>query len=206
MLREDLPSEVTEQPEIREQFDLLGQQSARMQRLVDDLLEYARAGAGVDVHEPVELGATVHMVAEILQPPAGFEIVTEGELPVADLIRPNVELILRNLIGNAFKHHDRGEGRIVVRGLGWKDGRFCFEVEDDGPGIPDSAKARIFRAFERGSAGGHQVEGTGIGLAAVQRAVDAHGGEVGLRDAQPGRGAIFTVTLGQPWLDAKEAA
>jgi signal transduction histidine kinase len=102
-----------------------------------------------------------------------------------------LEMVLRNLIGNAVKHHHREDGRIVIRtrDLGdWLE----FLVEDDGPGIHPMYHKRIFELFQTLHPR-DQVEGSGMGLAIVKKLVESQGGIIEL-DSAEGKGARFRFT------------
>lgn len=100
--------------------------------------------------------------------------------------------ILMNLIGNAIKFTPDG-GRIELSGL-QEDGRVRIEVKDNGPGIPDEEKKRIFEAFYRLRESVKKSEGTGLGLAITQRLVELHGEELRL-NSQAGQGSCFYFSL-----------
>ena len=95
--------------------------------------------------------------------------------------------VLQNLLGNAVKYRDPerpSRVRITPRGAG-PDGGVVLVVEDNGRGVPDVAKERVFELFGRAPNAG-AVVGTGIGLATVQRSVEALGGSVALADTDGG--------------------
>ncbi|WP_374476582.1 sensor histidine kinase [Zoogloea sp.] len=96
--------------------------------------------------------------------------------------------LLANLVDNAIRYLPCG-GRITVRcGVG-PGGGACIEVEDDGPGIPESARAGIFERFRRG--GDAAAPGSGLGLAIVREVADRHDATLTLSDGAAGRGALF---------------
>ena len=142
----------------------------------------------------------VRGVVEMVAPPPGFEVVTEGELPVIQTLRSALERVLLNLIANAIEHHDRATGRVAVSGE-TRAGEVELRVEDDGPGIPPEHRERVFEMFQTlrpRSEGG----GSGMGLAIIRKIVQTHGGQVRIEDAvgQDGRGTriAFTWTQLQP--------
>lgn len=193
-LHEELNNPESDKPEINHHVDLLKSQVERMDALVVDLLEYSKIGNSDAVCETVKIEETIHRVVRLLDPPAGFEITITGTLPPLRVMRPEFELVVRNLIGNAIKHHDRDTGTIIVRGLGWDGDMVQLEFEDDGPGIPEKHFSRIFEKFSR-LRRRDEVEGSGMGLAMVTRAIESAGGAISVRNGEDGRGAIFRVSL-----------
>ena len=178
--------------ELRRHIDELRSRVERMQRLVGDLLEYSRAGAAAEeAAERVDTGALARDVVFLLSPPPGFTIEVEPAMPVLTTVRTPLETVLRNLVGNAIKHHDRPDGRIAVSARPRQAGVWEFTVSDDGPGIPPHLHGKLFRMFERLDAR-KDVPGSGIGLALVERIVSRHGGTVAV--SSEGRGATFRFT------------
>lgn len=161
----------------------------RMERLIDDLLSYARAGRAATQYQFVDLEELVRGILEIEPIPEGFVIDLQLAVAPFQATRTPLETVLRNLIGNAVKHHDRTEGRIRVQAR--EDDSYCeVSITDDGPGIPGASKERIFKLFqtltasERGS--------SGIGLALTKRLVEVHGGRIEVASpVSDGRGARF---------------
>jgi PAS domain S-box-containing protein len=162
-----------------------------MKALVDDLLVYAQAGRVSEKLVEVDAAQLVRSIAFMLDTPDEFEIRFEGEVPILETFRGPFEQVLRNLLGNAVKHHDRAEGAITItasdRGDFWE-----LAVHDDGPGMTDEAYARIFDV-------GRQLEAprgpeiSGMGLPIVQRIVEGFGGEVKI-DRGEGRGTTSRFT------------
>lgn len=175
----------------RDHLQQLRRRTLLMKALTEDLLVYAQAGSTFEEIVEVDIARVVRGISFILDPPEGFAIITEGEMPVLETLRGPLEQVLRNLIGNAIKHHDRPEGTIVVsahdRGNFWE-----LTVNDDGPGITEEEYARIFEVSRQPSAR-QGLEGSGMGLPLVQRIVEDFGGEVGV-DREGGRGTRFRFT------------
>jgi two-component system phosphate regulon sensor histidine kinase PhoR len=102
--------------------------------------------------------------------------------------------VVLNLLDNAVKYTPEG-GRIVVRVLAPQSGLTRLEVEDDGAGVLEKHRERIFERFYRVDPGrSRELGGTGLGLAIVRHLVEAMKGAVGVRPAYPS-GAIFYVDL-----------
>ena len=171
----------------------LGRVSDRVQRLdrvVDDLLAYARAGADSSEAVPVEIKMLIDGVLELLPRPAGFRVRAHVEAQPFVTNKAPLESVLRNLVSNAVKHHDRSAGTIEIR---VEDvGRYCvFTVSDDGPGIATAHQERVFRMFQTLTTGNPQS--SGIGLALSKRLVEAHGGWIKLESVEGVRGTAFHV-------------
>ena len=128
----------------------------------------------------------------MLAPPPGFALDVQRPLPQLFTERVPLETVLRNLIGNAIKHHDdpeEGWVRISAEDKGdWVE----FTVADNGPGIDPQHHERIFQVFQTLKPR-DQVEGSGIGLAVVKKTVENQGGEVRLVP-HSARGATFWFT------------
>jgi len=107
--------------------------------------------------------------------------------------------ILGNVIGNAIRHSPAG-GRIaitVAEPATAEQGRpalLCVSVADEGPGVPDDERSRLFEPFYALPVGGKAAHGAGLGLAIVKQLVELHGGEVSLGNRQQG-GACLTFSL-----------
>lgn len=168
--------------------------SDRMTSLVRGLAAYSRIGADREVG-PVDVGAVVDDIIADLSDLISREdaTVSVGQLPVVLGDATELRLILQNLITNAIKFRQPDSPpEVSIRGSrggpGWR-----FEVSDNGIGIAPAQQDRIFQLFQRLHRS-DQYPGTGIGLAHCKRAVENHGGVIGV-DAEPGRGSTFWFTL-----------
>ncbi len=174
---------------VQENLSLLAKRTQRLNRLLDDLLAYSRAGRKVGAHRMVDSHALVLDVAQLINAPQNVSISIEGKLPTFKTHPAPLEQVLRNLIGNAVKHHPGPEGRIAVSCLDEGE-RYVFAVEDDGEGIPAQYADRVFEMFQTLKPR-DQVEGSGMGLAIVNRIVQWQGGRVWFEPAASGRGTVF---------------
>jgi len=184
--------EATASAETVENLALVRSRVERLDLLLDSLLRYSRIGRSGDVEEDIDIAGLVATIADYLAPAPGFSVTTRGELPALRSARAPLEQVLRNLIGNGLKHHDRDTGSITVsaRDLG---GALEFQVEDDGPGIPDHFHERIFQMFQT-LRPRDELEGSGMGLAIVKKIVEGHGGSIRVESAPPRRGTTFIFT------------
>lgn len=174
---------------VQENLVLLGKRTQRLNRLLDDLLAYSRAGRKVGAHRVANVHALVLDVAQMLTPPPTISISIEGQLPTFKTHPAPLEQVFRNLIGNAVKHHPGPTGRIVVSCDEQAD-RYVFSIEDDGEGIPAEYADRVFEMFQTLKPR-DQVEGSGMGLAIVNRIVQWQAGRVWFEPAPSGRGTVF---------------
>ncbi len=168
--------------------------SRRMRRLVADLLLLARADAGrVAPHAPVDLSEVVTDAAAELEPVAG-----DHEISISapaghhvDGARDELHRLVLNLMENALRHTDPGTAvEATVEG---RNGEVVLSVEDDGPGIPDDQREKVFERFYRGS--GEYSGSSGLGLSIVRAVAASHGGTVRLEEPLDGRGARFVVRI-----------
>jgi signal transduction histidine kinase len=168
----------------------------RMERLLDDLLRYSRAGRVFHQAEAFEIRAVIDEVLSVAAPPDGFELVVTGDAPQLRAPRVPLELALRNLVQNAIKHHHGDRGRIEIAVAEEAD-RVSIAVSDDGPGIAPEFHERIFRMFQT-LRPRDEVEGSGMGLAVVKKVVEAHGGVITVESAL-GSGTTFRFTWPREW-------
>jgi signal transduction histidine kinase len=169
--------------------------SRRMAVLIDDLLDLSRVTRSALARRSVDLSAIAGEVAAELRksrPDREVEfVISEGLTATGDprLLR----IALENLLGNAFKFTEK-QPRAVVE-FGVTDGSPVYYVRDNGVGFDMAYAAKLFGAFQRLHPS-EDFEGTGIGLATVQRIVQRHGGTVWAEGAV-GKGATFFFTLGR---------
>jgi signal transduction histidine kinase len=175
--------------------------AVRMNRLVQDLLEYSRVSRGEMVLEPVQVGAAAAgALKELAEPKANVQV----KIPpnVAVRAHPNTLVhVLFNLISNGLKFHAPGvQPRVEIQIGPGENGFSRISVTDNGIGIAPQHHARIFQVFER-LHGPETYPGTGIGLAIVKRGIERMGGRYGLT-SQVGKGSTFWIEL--PAANGKE--
>lgn len=162
----------------------------RMERLIDDLLLYARAGkrakesAAVDVHSLIANMIEMHPI------PITFQILQDIRINEIYAAKIPLETVLRNLFNNALKHHNGVNPTITISAEA--SGSYClFKVIDNGPGIPKAAQERVFRLFQTLSS--NEASGSGIGLALAKRLTESHGGQIELISNSDQKGCSFHV-------------
>lgn len=158
----------------------------RMEALLNDLLAYSRAGHLSAEFSAVDTGQLVSETFDLFGA-EHFSLEFESLMPTLTTLRAPLQMIFRNLMGNAIKHHDQERGHIWVKAeqvsRGW-----MFTVRDDGPGIEPKYHAKVFEMFQTLKPR-DEVEGSGMGLAVVKKALDRVGSSITLESS--GRGSTF---------------
>jgi PAS domain S-box-containing protein len=168
----------------------------RMRQMIEDLLQYSRAGTRVGEPEPVDLkdaleDATAHLAVAIRD--AGAKVSVATGLPMVMGNRPQLSRLLMNLIGNAIKYRDKDRApRIDL--FARSEGPTChLTIVDNGQGIAKEEQERVLQPFQRG-ASARDTEGTGIGLAICKKIAEKYGGSLTL-ESELGKGTRFTLSL-----------
>jgi signal transduction histidine kinase len=171
------------------------QNTNRMGRLIDDLLSFSRLGRKELEMVPVDLTALAEAVARELrkaEPERRVEV-TVAALPSVQGDYSLLRQVLTNLIGNAFKFtRHRPEARVEI-GSRSEGGETAFYVRDNGTGFDVRYAGKLFGVFQRLHRD-DEFEGTGVGLALVQRIIHRHGGRV-WAEGRVDEGATFSFTL-----------
>jgi signal transduction histidine kinase len=175
------------------QIEWIRTQSRRMSSMLTVLLDYSTIGRKSRAIELTDTGELAHAVAGSLKG-RGFKIDIEGVWPVIDTLKAPLDLVIRNLIDNAIKHHDGVQGHVRVT-CQPTDQSLVIEVADDGPGVPPEHAQAIFLPFRTLSNGERDTAaGIGMGLSLVLRTTEGVGGVVRLKPSAGGqRGAVFEV-------------
>jgi signal transduction histidine kinase len=172
----------------------LAGKARRLTDLITDLLDMDRLSRGAiePRFAPDEIGSLVARLVRDTDAVGGRRIELDIWPVVAVVDRAMVERIVENLLVNAAKHTP-ADATVWVRvhplGAGVE-----LVVEDDGPGVPETLRDRLFRPFERGPSANPHAPGVGLGLSLVARFAELHGGRAWV-DERPGGGASFHVVL-----------
>lgn len=173
--------------------------SDRLVLLVNDILDMEKISSGqMDFLYEAEDAAEILNSAVASMRPFAAELEVHLSLDLPDetcciwVDRSRTEQVLANLLSNACKFSDPG-GRVVA-GLLIEEDRVLFSVSDEGPGVPDSFRAKLFDPFSQAdSSDTREKGGTGLGLSIARRIVERMGGEIGLDDNTT-RGSVFWFT------------
>jgi PAS domain S-box-containing protein len=181
----------------RDYLQQVREASQEMAQLIDDVLQLARVTRSDMRREAVDLSELSRSAtAELQKGEAGRTAavnIEEGLLAFGD--RRLLRIMLGNLLGNAWKFTSKLERTEIAFGREQKDGEAVYFVRDNGAGFDMAFADKLFGAFQRLHSA-REFEGTGIGLATVQRIVHRHGGRVWAEGA-PGQGATFYFTLAE---------
>lgn len=175
----------------KEDMILLSSRARRMDKLIDDLLEYWQAGRDVSLthNDILSVHAIVHEILRLLSPADSFHIDVDPALSSIFLPRQPLQQVLFNLVGNAIKHHNSHEGRISIFVKTDID-FYTFCVSDNGPGVALAYRNKIFEMFETLKPR-DEVEGSGMGLALARRIVERQEGSIHVDDSPMGGAAFY---------------
>jgi signal transduction histidine kinase len=169
----------------------------RMGRMVNDLLAFSRLGRQALSIGPVDMAELIREVWEEAIPLGRSNAQLRlGEIPPALGDRAMLREVWANLISNALKYSGRNPQPIVEIGGARNAGELLYSIRDNGVGFDMAYAPKLFRVFERLHVSS-DFEGTGAGLAIVERILHRHGGRV-WAESEPGQGATFHFSLPLP--------
>jgi len=176
----------------RMQLNLMLGRVKRMHDLIDGILAYSRVGRTREELVDVDMAELTAATIDLLSPPPHIRVTVETPLPVVRVEPTRIAQVLQNLLSNAVKYMDKPQGLIRVgcaeEGEFWK-----FHVSDNGPGIEEKDRERVFQLFQTLKPR-DQADSTGVGLAVVKKAVEMYGGRVWI-ESTAGGGSTFFFTL-----------
>ena len=194
ILEEDFGTELSQ--EAKSYIERARSASAMMGKLIDELLKFSRIGRTELVKETVDLSKMVSGIVETLkenEPARDVKtLIAKGLTAKGDRLLLN--LVLENLLGNAWKYSSRETQFRLEFGRDIVNGESLFYIKDNGLGFPMEYHDKIFGVFER--LHGREYDGTGIGLATVKRIIERHGGTVWAR-AELDKGSTFYFNISQ---------
>lgn len=167
----------------------------KMGTLLDNLLELSRLGRVSHPHEEIALLELVEESLTLLQSRidcAGIEVKIDGELPIIGGDRVRWQQVIQNLLENAVKYRSPEKPQIEIGAIESPDRPPVIYVKDNGIGIEPKYQQRVFGLFEKLDP---RSEGTGVGLALVQRIVQLQGARIWLESAGKGQGSTFYIEV-----------
>ncbi len=183
--------------EVMQYLDRIEASTQHMGQLIEDLLNLSRVTRTQMVRQAVHLSDLAQAIAADLQssaPNRSVEFVIAPGLAAEGDPRL-LRVALDNLLGNAWKYTSKHPAARIEFGASECDGEVVYSVRDDGAGFDMTDAAKLFRAFQRFHSTS-EFEGTGVGLAIVQRIIRRHGGRI-WAESEVGKGATFCFTLGR---------
>lgn len=182
----------------RELLEGTRDEAERLDRYIQNLLDMTRLGHGAlklarDWVSPADIvGSSLNRLRAVLAP---LQVSTDvpPELPLLYVHAALIEQALVNVLENAARFSP-AHGRLQLR-AGADENELFFSVSDEGPGIPEEERAKIFDMFYTAARGDRGGQGTGLGLAICQGMVGAHGGRISVGDGIEGRGTCITLHL-----------
>lgn len=179
----------------RNHLTMLRSRVHRLEKLIDGILEYSRAGRMDMKGENVNVTSLVTDIVQSLNLPDTFTIEIDQAMPEISTASIPLSQVFSNLIANAISHHDKSLGRIKIFYSSENEdkGYYTFAIADDGPGIEESYREKVFQIFQTLRAR-DDFESTGIGLSLVKKIVIELGGSISIYESEM-KGAEFRFTL-----------
>lgn len=197
LIPQDLQSR--DMPRVLKALDHMGTASRRMDRLLEDILRLSRAGSTMEPWTGIRMGdlhSELSVVLDATLRARSARLACRDPELVFSGPRNRLFEVLQNLVENGAKHNDAPEGALITLGGQETGDGVVIRVEDNGPGIPEADRERIFGMFQRA---GSRTEGSGLGLAIARRITEAWGGTLhagpASGEAEGGRGSTFSVFL-----------
>ncbi|MEU4198915.1 HAMP domain-containing sensor histidine kinase [Streptomyces sp. NPDC045470] len=192
-------------PDTASAVRLISQETGKLARMVEDLMEVSRfdAGAAALHLDEVDVAETIRktLQARAWQGRVGTEL-PDGVRARLDPRR--LDVVVANLVGNAL-HHGGEPVRVLLRAPDPGDGRLVIRITDSGPGIDPEVLPHVFDRFYKADSARARSEGSGLGLAIAMENVRLHGGTMQAAN-HPDGGAVFTVELPLPEQETGSAA
>jgi two-component system sensor histidine kinase VicK len=198
-----LKEKVSNDKEAEDLFEKIYQSNERMIKLINDLLNVTRIEEGRYIYKP-EFKDFIQIAEAVIEP--RIEMAERKELeisfkkpkqkiPKIKVDEEKISLAIQNLVENAISYTDKG-GKVEVEIKYNKDkNETLFSVKDNGIGIPQGQKNRIFTKFFRAdNAVRSETEGSGLGLFVAKNIIEAHGGKIWF-ESEEGKGSTFYFTL-----------
>jgi signal transduction histidine kinase len=191
MLEEDYGAKLD--AEGRRLLGVVRGEAARMGRLIDDLLKFSQVGRRSLARSSVDMHALASEVVAELSAEFPKARVVLGRLPAVPGDRALLKQVWLNLVANALKYSSRAQSPRIEIGGRSEGGKCVYTVRDNGAGFDMRFQDKLFKVFQRLHRQ-EDFEGTGVGLAIVQRVIERHGGRI-WAEAVEGQGASFQFAL-----------
>lgn len=209
LIEELVPADTKNRPVIDRTTDASRRAIRKVLHRIDALLDISRMENGQTLldRKAVPLPDLIRSVVDELKPLSDeidVEIVTQipQDLPPLDIDGDKVERMMLNLVDNALKYSPAGSS-ITLRARLDSDGQYVrIDVVDEGPGIPDQFKEKLFDRYVQVEGREIVRRGVGLGLAFCRLVTEAHGGRIWVEDNASDNGSVFSATLPVLWIGA----
>lgn len=167
----------------------------RMEDLIEKMLAFSRLGRRKLNREPIDMNELVQEALDEVRTGISYKVpaLEIGHLFPARGDRELIRQVVVNLVSNAFKYSSKQEAAVIEIGARQQDDELIFYVKDNGVGFDMAHIDKLFAVFQRLHSFS-EFEGTGVGLAIVERIISHHGGRV-WAESEPGKGATFSFSL-----------
>ncbi|MHA4895203.1 sensor histidine kinase [Pedobacter sp. PWIIR3] len=180
---------ITSQEDLNEYTGLMLNASNNLIDMIGSILAYSRQNSKNQVVEEIDVHVMLREMSRLLFPPSHIKIILATRLPVIVTNKPKLQQVFQNLLSNSIKYMDKENGEISIGHE--DDGDFVkFYVKDNGSGIPEENRKRIFNLFETGDQASARDSSTGIGLNIMKMHVAEQGGKITV-ESTPGEGSTF---------------
>jgi PAS domain S-box-containing protein len=185
--------ELSDDENIKENFELLLKKIDKMDHLINGILKYASIDKIEHPKKDVDLQEVVDIILDTIHIPEYIEVIIPKKLPVAEGDKFRLHQLFQNLISNAVKYADKDNGEVSIT-YETKKEYWEFQISDNGKGIPEKYHKKVFGIFE--TLDDHH-NSTGIGLSIVKKIIDLFDGTIWVSSIE-GEGATFHFTLPIP--------
>lgn len=183
-------------PKVKNYTQVLDQTAHSMMDLITGVTDYSKVAFQDVAEEEVDLSQVVAEVRRLAHCPAGFQLNVSEHLPKIMANKTKILQVFLNLVNNAVKYNDKPVGQIAIQAQA-NENVCLVSVCDNGPGIPEKLRHKVFELFHSGEPGKNGSQG--IGLAVVKKIIEDHGGTIAIKDSPlGGANFIFTWPLHKP--------
>lgn len=172
-------------------LELMRSRIERMDNLLNGLLAYSRVGRVEGNISTIHMKDLIKDILFLLDTPSNFSIIFSDIISEIKSLKVPLEQVLRNLISNAIKYHDKKNGVIEIT-MREKESWYEFTISDNGPGIAPQHHQKIFEMFQR-LISKDEIEGSGMGLALVKKTIENYKGIISV-ESELGAGTLFRFT------------
>ncbi|MCH8905073.1 MAG: AAA family ATPase, partial [Bacteroidetes bacterium] len=176
----------------KDQLKTLKERVGRMDDLITGVLNYTRAGREKVEKKDLDLNKVVQNMIDLLAAPDHIKITIKNKLPNYKGDQTQIQQVFQNIIGNAIKYNDKEKGVIEIDCVE-EESHYKFNITDNGPGIKEKDKERIFNIFQMVDSS-KKDGSTGVGLTIVKKIVELYGGKIWI-ESEYGKGSSFLFTF-----------